>query len=443
MAASFSRAGRGIMEARILPSRILNGVNLVARQFGGFTGAMVLGSQVALGADSCLDLPSATRAAIRVSESVQIANAAVDEAGAQLDQARAGVLPSVVLSGSATRQDASTPSETLTGSRIVLTQPLFKGGREYALLRSARAQVDAGTAKVAGTRIKTGREITASYFSVLAAQAEVASLSELSKLSERRLGEIKSRIAIGRSRATDGLGAEAQVSSARAQLDGARIQLESSLRALVSATGINAASVCDVTLGDLPFANWDDIKVKVLARPDLIAERIALNMAGEGVKVARAGHLPSLDLSGNYYLKRPDTRFSSGDWDVTLNASLPLFSGGGVSAAVREAKARESQQSMRAQLAERVAIDEARDLWEKYQASRKQSGLLEDSASKSDAWYRRVAQDERMGLATSLETLQALNSSIDARRAAVKARVQLAQTWRTLLLAMGETGGDS
>jgi hypothetical protein len=48
-----------------------------------------------------------------------------------------------------------------------------------------------------------------------------------------------------------------------------------------------------------------------------------------------------------------------------------------------------------------------------------------------------------MGLASSLETLQALNSSIDARRAAIRARVQLAQTWRVLLLAMGEVGTES
>ena len=440
------------MKTRSLLLRKLTRACLPVSAIAILAGNLVFGPRDAFASDACLDLASAVRAGLKASESVQISNVVVDEAGAQLDQAMAGILPSVALSGSVARQDVPSsprtspgfaPAGTQTGSRIVLTQPIFKGGREYALLRSARAQVDAGAAKAGGARIKAAREITGLYFNSLAAQAEVSSLTELSKLSERRLGEIKNRVAIGRSRATDGLGAEAQVSSARAQLDGAKIQLDSSLRQLGSATGSAVKSVCDLTVGALPVAGWDDIKAKVLARPDLMAERIALNIAAEGVKVARAGHMPNIDLSGNYYLKRADSRFSSGDWDVTLNASLPLFSGGGVNAAVREAKAREAQQALRQQQSERAASDEASDLWERYQSSRTQTALLEDSAAKSDAYYRRVAQDERMGLASSLETLQALNSSIDARRAAIRARVQLAQTWRILLLAMGEVGTES
>jgi outer membrane protein TolC len=125
-----------------------------------------------------------------------------------------------------------------------------------------------------------------------------------------------------------------------------------------------------------------------------------------------------------------------------LTASLPLFSGGSVSAAVREAKAIEVQQSERLKMSEREALDEGRDLWERYQSGRKQIALLEEAARRSEAFYRRVAQDERMGLASSLETLQALNSSIDSRRAATKARVQLAQTWRELLLiTQGRSSG--
>ncbi|NBQ53128.1 MAG: hypothetical protein EBU49_06055, partial [Proteobacteria bacterium] len=320
---------------------------------------------------------------------------------------------------------------------IVLLQPLYKGGREYALLRAANAQVEAGQAEAAAAKFKAARDVTNLYFSTLGAQAEVAALTDLRSLSERRYSEIKSRVAIGRSRATDGLGAEAQVSGARAQLDAAKIQFDSMRRSMESATGLNVNSVCDTTAGGLPLAEWQHVRTKVLSRPDVVAENIALNVAKESVNAARAGHMPSLDLSGNYYLKRADSRSTSGNWDVTLSASLPLFSGGGVNAAVREAKSVEVQQSFRQQLAERLAVDEARDLWERYSAGQKQNALLDESAKKSDAYYRRVAQDERLGLATSLETLQALTSAIDARRAAVKARVQLGQTWQTLLLAMG------
>ena len=406
-----------------------------------FAGILTMTSS---GADGgCLDLDAAITAGLANSEIIQIKGASLDESNAQLDSARASVLPSIALSVS--HAISETTADQQTASKIVVTQPIFKGGREYALLRGANSQVEAGKQKIDAEKITVARELTRLYFDTLAAQSEVAALTELHSLSERRHAEIKSRVAIGRSRVTDGLGADAQVSSARAQLDAAKIQLDSLRRSLASATNSAPNSVCDVTLGELPVASWQELRAKIMSRPDLTAGRIISKIASEQVTVARAGHWPSLDLTGNYYLKRAQSQSTSSsssasnDWDVLLSASLPLFSGGSVNAAVREAKAREIQQNLSVQLAEKNALNEGSDLWERFSASRKQNKVFDESAAKSDAWYRRLAKDERLGLATSLESLQALNASIDARRAAVKARIQVLLTWRTLILAMGDT----
>ncbi|MEY4631359.1 MAG: hypothetical protein RIQ81_1479 [Pseudomonadota bacterium] len=419
-----------------------------------FGGAPLQAATPVVARGSCVSLKAVLDFAASQSEAIQIQAAAVSKAEAALSAARSAVLPSLGLTGSAVVQDASDlslaaggkPSTTQTSSRLTLSQPLFKGGREYAALRAAKAGVEAQATSLEATQIKVARGITARYFAALAAQAEVAALQELRDLSSRRDSQIKSRVAIGKSRPTDGLGSEVQLSSAKAQLDVATLQLETARHQLVSDAGIPLeerpvlmkSGVCDVTLGNVPLANWSDIEARILSRPDLEAERIAVKIAGESVAIARAGHLPSVDLAANYHLKRADARFDGSDWDVTLSATLPLFSGGGVSAAVREAKAVEMQQALRLKLAERQALDEGRDLWERYNTGRRQVDLLQEAASKSESYYRRVAQDERLGLASSLETLQALNSSIDARRAAVKARVQLAQTWRELLLVIRE-----
>ena len=324
------------------------------------------------------------------------------------------------------------------------------GACEYAALRASAADVEAEATKNEATRMNVARKVTVGYFSVLLAQAEVDALRESRELSARRDAQIKSRVAIGKSRVTDGMGSEVQLANAKAQLDVALMHLESARRLLASSAALSAdlsqilmkEGVCDVALGDVPLANWNDVEARIRNRPDLIAERIALKIAGESVSIARAGHLPVIDLGANYHLKRAESRLDGADWDVSLTASLPLFSGGSVSAAVREAKAIEVQQSERLKMSEREALDEGRDLWERYQSGRKQIALLEEAARRSEAFYRRVAQDERMGLASSLETLQALNSSIDSRRAATKARVQLAQTWRELLLiTQGRSSG--
>ena len=224
---------------------------------------------------ACTDLGVVIRAGAEKSEAIQIESAALDEASAKLDSARAGLMPSVALAGTATRKDGSsnssgnssvasgTSSEELqTGSKIVLLQPLYKGGREYALLRAANAQVEAGQAKAAAARFKAARDVTNMYFSTLGAQAEVAALTDLRSLSERRYSEIKSRVAIGRSRAADGMGAEAQVSNARAQLDAAKIQFDSMRRSMQSATGLNVDSVCDTPAGGLPLAARESARLR-------------------------------------------------------------------------------------------------------------------------------------------------------------------------------------
>ena len=54
-----------------------------------------------------------------------------------------------------------------------------------------------------------------------------------------------------------------------------------------------------------------------------------------------------------------------------------------------------------------------------------------------------MASDERKGLASSLETLQVLNASIDAQRAAQKSKYKYGESVRQLHLVLGDLEGAS
>lgn len=406
-------------------------------------------TEAALGDPACTNLSDVVAASVSNSDAIKLKSTESRVAGAQAEAARAAVLPTLKAAGSVVRQDDSAisssktkPEDWQSTAKITLSQPLYAGGAEYATLRKSRILLEAAHLQEESSKLKVAREAVAKYFQILIAQAELRSITELRDVSRRRAKDIKNRVAIGRSRAADGLGADAQVATSEAQFEAAKLNVDAARRALASLTGGSIELACETPpQSKFPFNSLDELRAKLQTRPDIVAADRALNVAKENVTVARAGHQPSVDIGANYYLKRPESQASLGKWDIALSASLPLYAGGMVNAKVSESLAQESKQELESKLLKTAAIDEARELWEAYAASKSQLLSLEQAAEKSAKYYRMMAQDESKGLASSLEALQALNSSIDAQRAAQKARLRVDETWRQMILLTGTLEG--
>lgn len=396
----------------------------------------------------CITLSEAVSAALNSSETLKIQSSEALIASEQYSSAKAAVLPSVKASAVISKQDTSqitsraTPEAYPTTAKLTLSQPLYAGGAEYAALRKTSTLLNAGEKQSEAARIKVVRDVVSKTFLILVAQAELQSSTELRDLSRRRFKEIRGRVAIGRSKAADGLGAEVQVANSDAQYESARLALETAKRQLATSIGRDFDNVCAIPpKTDVSLKSWSAVQEKVLQRPDLMAADLNSSAASENVAMARAGHQPSLELGANYYFKRPQTQKTSGNWDLALSASVPLYSGGMVSSKVNEALALEQKQFALSRQTKKMAEDEARELWESYQTGRAQLSSLDDAAKKSAQYYQAMASDERKGLASSLETLQALNSSIDSQRAAQKAKFKFDETLRQLELVMGNIEG--
>lgn len=399
---------------------------------------------------ACTTLGDLVAESANVSETLKAQSADALIAVEQYEAAKAAVKPTLKATAAVVKQDQSkskvngSDEAFPTTAKLTLSQPLFAGGAEYAALRRAEQQASQGAKQQEGARIKVARDVISKAFQVLIAQAELKSTSELRELSRRRLKNIQGRVAIGRSKSADGLGAEVQVANADAQYEVARLGLDSAVRQLQSVTGKNVQTVCE-PVGKPPLAikSWDELRSRVHQRPDIQAADLGVTIADENIAIARAGHFPVLDIGGNYYVKRPESQKASGNWDVTLSASLPLYAGGLVSAKVNEAVAGVQKQKALAGQLKRLAEDEARELWEVVTTGLLQLNSLEDAAKKSTQYYQIMASDERKGLASSLETLQVLNASIDAQRAAQKSKYKYGESVRQLHLVLGDLEGAS
>jgi outer membrane protein len=368
-----------------------------------------------------LSLEESFRSAKLNMESIKRADAVINQSEEFRKQARAAVLPTISGVGSYTSIDrpvgAGTNPFLLTrqhSAAIRLNQPLLRGGTvsAYELAKDnillARYQKDA-------TEINLYQLIINAYYNLNIAQVDKKNVQELLKYSRERVNEIRDRTNIGRSRKGELVEAEAQLLTAESQFQQTLISLNQAEKNFEFFTRMEPK---DIVISDtIPKLSGpvSDYLQKVRIRPDILATRQETKIAERQISIAKGGHLPSLDLTSNYYLERTGVLATS-DWDVGLAVVIPLFQGGGVVAAVREAAQGKRIAELRSSEALRAA---ERDMAINYQTIvqlQEQLKSLKLALVKAEEAYRLNKKDYKFGLVTNLDVLQSLNIFIETKR---------------------------
>jgi outer membrane protein len=411
----------------------------------------VLGCLMNLGAGEPIvqaaTLREVFQSALSRTEALPLQESQARQADERVSQARGGLLPTVGFNGVFTRQHkpstGSANAFTLADQRnlrLNLTQPVFRGLREFAGLRAAQAQSRAQEDQTRQVRVSVYSTVGQSFFNVAAAEQDVRDLEELLDLSQKRLVEIRDRVRIGRSRPGDLLSAQSQVATVQAQIQAAQVVLEQARDSFAFVTGLDRKTPVDLGAGSgLPekIAPLADYLKRIDSRPDLSVQREQLASAEESVSVARGAHLPSVDLSGNYYLDRTGI-LADTKWDFSVTATLPIFQGGVLQSQVREAAERRTSQELLVAQARRTAEREIQAAWQAADGALAQIRFLSEARDAADRNYREQQKDYRLGLITNLDVLQALNSYQDIRRSYDRTRFQARSALVALEASVGE-----
>lgn len=275
----------------------------------------------------------------------------------RLPQARGALLPNISGQGSATRNDlevstdaANVPAGTAnfnsTEFSLSLTQPLYNSAL-FAGLCQARAEVRRAEAQYAAAKLDLIVRVAETYIAVLAAQDNVELNAAQKAANGRQLEVVEGRLDVGLATITD-----VHQARARYELDVAgEIQASNTLRdtrqGLSEITGKLITSVASLRK-DAPLIEPDPPDVEkwvataMAQNPSIIAARETAQISLEEIKRQRAGHLPTLDFVGN--ARSTDDQGSvSGNSVQTdrteygLQLNVPIYQGGRVSAAAREA----------------------------------------------------------------------------------------------------------
>lgn len=377
------------------------------------------------------NLENCFKAAMKRSEVIGEQKELVIQAEENIKQARGLILPSINGQAGYLRQQSA--GVTASGTQISPTkqplvkitgdQPLFRGFRDFAALKAEKQLAQAQAQARRQAVLQLYEDMAQAFYARRTYEQELVNLADELASYDSRVTELKERINIGRSRLSEVLQLNASIEALNAVVEQTKGQLLVAQETFAFLTGLPG----DTPLSDdeaIPsdINSMDQYVSSVSQRPDTQADRDRYNAAKEGVWVAKGAHLPSVDLLGDYYIKRTGVT-TDVKWDVAVNLTMPLFEGGIISSQVREARSVQRQAELTFQATTRQAEEEVRSRYRTLQSDLAQVKALERATDVSKKSYEAERHDYRLGLVTNLDVLQALTSFKEATRALDRTRI--------------------
>jgi outer membrane protein len=297
-----------------------------------------------------------------VDQDAQYAAARAEHRAAQekIPQGRAGLLPTISLSGLLRRELLNTsrgPEVTndRSGMVITATQPLFRMENFVAYEQSKIQVMQADSQFIIAAQDLILR-VAQAYFDILIAQFDVRVEEDQKKAIERQLKQAKANFEAGNSTIVDTNEAQARFDLTVSRLIIARNTLEVNKRKLQKITGRYPSVISrlhknhDANLFVLKYTNLEDwLAVAEQNSLTIRVQRSVLKIAEHEVERAKAGHYPTLDLVALYSdQKGVGGSITGRGIDLTskqigLELNVPIFSGFAVQSRVREALANQER----------------------------------------------------------------------------------------------------
>lgn len=324
---------------------------------------------------------------------------------------------------------------------LTVDQTLYDSGRIAASVRSAESAVFGGRATLRGVEQTILLQAVTAYMNVLRDEQIVTlQLGQIDALTET-LRIARARFDAGDSRRTDTAQAESRLARGQADLAVARSNLAASRAAYRQAIGappeglVFPASPERILPKNLPAAIAS-------ARADHPAIRSAIHAvdgAEHDVKVAEADLGPQLTASGairrSFGPRQPSDQ--TPDLALTGQATIPIYDGGAVSAAVRQAKETVGQRRMELQSTRADVVADMRTAWGALEAARAAIPAAETAVSANEIALAGVQREQLEGQRTILEVLNAQQELLNSRTLLVSARRDLVVAVYGALSAQG------
>jgi len=291
------------------------------------------------------------------------------------------------------------------------------------------------------------------YFNVLVATETLAAAEAQEAALKKQFDFADKRLEVGLAPITDVHEARAQYDSARANTIVVRNALEDAYQALVELTGQEVRNLKGLPENFQPVLpveqsadSW--VNSAVENNPALIARKFQVESTEANIETARAGHWPSLYVSGGYGDQRsfgdstsrgitfPSDNDSRGP-RIGLTLNVPIFSGGAVQSQVRQAIAQRDVAQDEFEQQKRALVRNTRNAYQTLVA-----GISEVEARRLAVFSARSAYDAsqvglEVGTRTVLDVLNNQQTLFNAEREYARSRYNFLQNRLLLEQAAG------
>jgi outer membrane protein TolC len=225
--------------------------------------------------------------------------------------------------------------------------PLFTSGRLRSGYKQAKYNFRSTEEAVRQSKHITVFNAKKAFYGYLLTKDFVQVAEEAVDVAEKHLKNVKSLYKVGMASKFDLLRSEVQLANLKPQLIRAKNNLKIAELSLKTLLGVDLSQPIEIK-GYLTYEPFEpdleeSVSEAMMRRPEIGQLRYQKQMAGQGLKLARASNLPSVALSATYNFWADQLNFRKDTWQsfyaVNLVFTIPLFNGFATSARVAQSKA--------------------------------------------------------------------------------------------------------
>jgi outer membrane protein len=274
---------------------------------------------------------------------------------------------------------------------------------------------------------------TDAYLAILRAKDSLIFVQAEKRAIERQLEQTKQRFNVGLTAITDVHEAQANFDNTVAQEIITENVVELRLEQMREITGkyhgnisvLNTDSFSASRPSPEGVDNW--LKIAEEKNLDLMVRNIAKDIAKEDISSAKAGHYPTLSLSGRYGRRIDEETngisFPSTDSNsIGLTLNVPIYSGGSVNAQTAQARYRYVAASEDLELAHRSIVRSVRSAYNDVIASTSTIRALQQAVVSADSALKATEAGFDVGTRTIVDVLNSTRNQFDARQKLASAR---------------------
>lgn len=308
---------------------------------------------------------------------------------------------------------------TSDSAQINLTQGLWRHAERIASTQADLAALQGENQVVAAKHDLLVRFLQA-WFDVMSARNDIKYAAEQSAAASKLWVQTSRAFGLELASEAELEDALARYENAKAEQAAAEADMEVKIAAFEQIIGpvevFTPPSLSEnlpaIIFTDEPLSHW--LELTESANPAVIAATYGVRAASEEIRKQRAGHEPTIDITGSYGRMAQGVgttptqqAYTNTQGTIGLQLNIPIYSGGGQSAKVREAIALREKASQDLENARRSVRSAAKQAWFGIQSGVARYKAATQAVKSASANLRVATSGKKRDLKTELDVLRA------------------------------------